>query len=139
MMVEVRAMTRDDRRDSGALTGATGSLTPDDVDEPFVPAEQRELMDPGLARGVTASVHRRAARRQAEPNAAGTLIGEEQIPPNARDGGYGSARGLAPDDPAYRMEERPETVEPPAQGPKRRRRKPSLGGDVRSDPEQEHM
>jgi hypothetical protein len=26
----------------GGLTGATGDLTPDDSDEPFVPAERRE-------------------------------------------------------------------------------------------------
>jgi hypothetical protein len=132
-------MTSKDRPATGAMTGATGSLTPDDTDGPFVPAEQREISDPGLARGVTASVHRRATRRQEEPNQAGALIGEDVIPPNARDGGYGSARGLAPDDPAYRMEERPETVEPPVEGPKRRRRKPALGGDVRSEPEKEHM
>jgi hypothetical protein len=132
-------MTSHDRRAIGAMTGATGSLTPDDADEPFVPAEQREIADPSLARGVTAAVHRRATRRQAEPNPAGTLIGEDVIAPNDRDGGYGSARGLAPDDPAYRMEERPETVQPPVRGPRRRRRKPSLGGDVLVDPEKEHM
>lgn len=132
-------MPSKDRRGSGALTGATGSLTPDDVDEPFVPAEQREIADPERAREVTASVHRRATQRQAEPNDAGSLIGEERIAPNDRDGGYGSSRGLAPDDPAYRMEERPETVEPPAPGPRSRRGEPRLGGDVRQDPEKEHM
>jgi hypothetical protein len=134
-------MSSDDRKGFGALTGATGSLTPDDVDEPFVPAEQREIADPRRARAVTASVHRRAAQRQAEPNDAGSLIGKEQIAPNDRDGGYGSARGLAPDDPAYRMEERPETVEPPAAapGPGRRRGEPRIGGDATQDPEKEHM
>jgi hypothetical protein len=132
-------MAKEDKRGSGALTGATGSLTPDDVDGPFVPAEQREIADPKHARAVTASVHRRATQRQAEPNDAGSLIGEDQIAPNDRDGGYGSARGLAPDDPAYRMEERPETVEAPAAPPPRRGREPRLGGDVRQDPDKEHM
>jgi hypothetical protein len=132
-------MSTKDRPGSGALTGATGDLTPDDVDEPFVPAEQREIADPKHARDVTASVHRRAAQRQAEPNDAGSLIGEEQIAPNDRDGGYGSARGLAPDDPAYRMEERPETLEAPAPPPQRRGGEPRLGGDVRQDPSKEHM
>jgi len=129
---------RDERKGTGAMTGATGSLTPDDADEPFVPAEQREIADPDRAREVTAATHRRAARRQVEPNLPGTLIGDEGIAPNARDGGYGSARGLAPDDPAYRMEERPETVTP-APGPVRRRAAPSVGGDVVSDPDKEHM
>ena len=99
-------MANEDRRGTGALTGATGSLTPDDVDEPFVPAEQREIADPKHAREVT---------------------------------GYGSSRGLAPDDPAYRMEERPETVEAPAPAARRRGREPRLGGDVRQDPKKEHM
>ena len=132
-------MANDERRGTGALTGATGSLTPDDVDEPFVPAEQREIADPRHAREVTASAHRRATQRQAEPNEAGALIDEDQIEPNDRDGGYGSSRGLAPDDPAYRMEERPETVEVTDPAARRGGREPRLGGDVREDPAKEHM
>jgi hypothetical protein len=78
-------MANEDRRGSGALTGATGSLTPDDVDEPFVPAEQREIADP------------------------------------------------------KRAEERSETVEAPAPPRRGRRGTPRLGGDVRQEPEKEHM
>jgi hypothetical protein len=89
-------MANDERRGTGALTGATGSLTPDDVDEPFVPAEQREIADPRHTRDV-------------------------------------------PDDPAHRMEERPETVEVPAPAPRRGGREPRLGGDIRQDPSKEHM
>ena len=92
-------MANDERRGTGALTGATGSLTPDDIDEPFVPAEQREIADPMHAREATA---------------------------------------IAADDPAYRMDEQPETAEGPASAP-RRGREPRLGGDVRQDPEKEHM
>jgi hypothetical protein len=36
-------MTSKDRTGQGAMTGATGSLTPDDSEGPFVPAEQREI------------------------------------------------------------------------------------------------
>ena len=32
------------------MTGATGDLTPDDAEEPFIPAEQREIS--GLDAGV---------------------------------------------------------------------------------------
>jgi hypothetical protein len=131
-------MTEKDRTGIGAMTGATGSLTPDDVDEEFVPAEQREIADPRRAREVTAAVHRRAAQRQAAPNDAGALVGAEGIAPNDRDGGYGSGQGLAPDDPAYRMEERPETVEP-VKAPVPTRVRPRMGGDTRQDPEKEHM
>jgi len=81
-------MANEDRRGSGALTGATGSLTPDDVDEPFVPAEQREIADPKRAREVT---------------------------------------------------ERPETVDAPEPPQRGRRGEPRLGGDVRQEPEKEHM
>ena len=31
------------------MTGATGDLTPDDADRPFIPAELREMSDPGGA------------------------------------------------------------------------------------------
>jgi hypothetical protein len=34
----------------GGLTGATGSLTPSDPDEEFVPAETREINDPSATR-----------------------------------------------------------------------------------------
>ena len=42
-------MTRPNEAGGGGLTGATGDLTPDDAEEPFVPAEQRAISDPGLA------------------------------------------------------------------------------------------
>ncbi len=45
-----------DRNDpgGGGLTGATGDLTPDEVDEAFVPGERREMEDPdGRARAAT--------------------------------------------------------------------------------------
>ena len=36
-------MTRPNESGGGGMTGATGDLTPDDEDEPFVPAERREI------------------------------------------------------------------------------------------------
>jgi hypothetical protein len=39
-------MTRPNESGGGGMTGATGDLTPDDADRPFVPAEQREISDP---------------------------------------------------------------------------------------------
>jgi hypothetical protein len=90
----------------GGLTGADGSLTPDDPDDAFVPAETREVSEPGAARAVTAAAHRRREAREGmlvdEP---GSLIERgDDTAPIARDGGYGSQHGLAPDDPAYREE-----------------------------------
>jgi hypothetical protein len=39
-------MTRSNESGAGGMTGATGDLTPDDADEPFIPAEQRLISNP---------------------------------------------------------------------------------------------
>lgn len=36
-------MTRPNEPGGGGMTGATGDLTPDDTDRPFIPAEQRQI------------------------------------------------------------------------------------------------
>lgn len=119
----------------GALTGATGSLTPDDPDDAFVPAEAREIAGPDAARDITAAAHRRREARNAEaPDDPGRLRARgERTPPNARDGGYGSEHGLAGDDQAYREEEH---LPPP---PRRTPSGTDLGGDQRRSPEDEHL
>jgi len=45
-------MTRPNESGGGGMTGATGDLTPDDAEEPFIPAEQREIsnLNPSLSR-----------------------------------------------------------------------------------------
>ncbi len=122
--------------DAGAMTGATGSLTPDDADEEFVPAETREMSDAAAARDITAAAHRRRLARNAEgPDDPGHLraLGERTAP-NDRDGGYGSEHGLAGDDPAYREEVHlPPASRPGAGGPTR------IGGDEVHSPEDEHL
>ena len=123
-------------RKQGGLTGATGSLTPSDPDEEFVPAETREISDPHAARRVTADVHRRANDRGAgSPDSAeGPEHVRDDKPQANRSGGYGSGSGLSAEDPAYRMEERAVPApESPSSG------ETVLGGDTRSDPEDEHF
>jgi hypothetical protein len=124
----------------GALTGATGSLTPDDPDGEFVPAETREVNDPTAARDVTAAAHRRREQRSAgESDEPGRLRARgNRTPPNDRDGGYGSEHGLAADDPAYREEQRLPPA-PTGRVPSADRDAPRLGGDERRDPEDEHL
>jgi len=39
-------MTRPNEAGGGGLTGATGDLTPDESEEPFIPAEQRAMLNP---------------------------------------------------------------------------------------------
>jgi hypothetical protein len=67
----------DERADRGGMTGATGSLTPDNADDDFVPAETREMTGPKSARRPTVA--------KDEPNeAAGTgsmLGGDERREP----------------------------------------------------------
>lgn len=105
-----------------ALTGATGSLTPDDPDDAFVPAETREMSDPEAARDITAASHRRREARAEDEALSGSPIG------------YGSTMGLSEADSAYREEKhlpdpRRET------GP----RETIIGGDVVRSPDEEHL
>lgn len=123
---------------SGGMTEATGDLTPDDARDAFIPAERREISDPRASRGVTASAHgRREGRRGREPDDPGNLIARnERVPPNDRDGGYGSQHGLSGDDPAYL-----EQTELPAAGtgspnPRQGTRD---GVDERSDPREDRF
>jgi hypothetical protein len=140
-----------DEKKQGGLTGATGSLTPSDPDDEFVPAETREMSDPAAARRITTSAHRRAEDRgtgQAE-DATGPPVTDERKPQQTRGGGYGSGEGLSGQDPAYRMEER--ALPPPEGQPQAGEGQPAtgegqpptgepvLGGDERRSPEDEHL
>ena len=129
---------RDRTHDFGAMTDASGSLTPEDPDDEFVPAETRELSAPGASRGLTAAAHqRREVRRGESADEPGSLVPrDEATAPNDRDGGYGSEHGLAANDPAYRVEEHlPEQASrPPAPGGEA-----TMGGDARRDPEDERF
>lgn len=103
----------DERRSAppdGALTDATGSLTPEPGDEEFVPAERRALEHPEQADAVgTGSRRRRIADAHPIDDPGGLARRPlEEIHPNDRDGGYGSEHGLAADDPAYDFAERRE-------------------------------
>lgn len=88
----------------GGLTGATGDLTPDGTDVPFVPAERREISDPQHQAEVTTAHGRGAPAQYGDPGEPGAEHGTGGAP---RDGGTGSEHGLSGDDPAYRMETRP--------------------------------
>jgi hypothetical protein len=123
-------------RKQGGLTGATGSLTPSDPDDEFVPAETREISAPDAARRVTSELHRRAEERGvgSPAGAAGPDPVRDDKPQSTRSGGYGSGTGLSAEDPAYRMEER--SIPPAKRSP---RDETILGGDERHDPEEEHL
>jgi hypothetical protein len=123
-------------REQGGLTGATGSLTPSDPDEEFVPAETREISDPDAARRVTAEAHRRGqdrGARQSDP--AGPDDVDDRKPQATRGGGYGTGGGLSEEDPAYRMEERAM----PGKEPPSPAAPTVIGGDVEGDPQDEHL
>lgn len=95
----------------GAMTDATGSLTPADSDEEFIPAERRAIEHPGEAHAVSSGARRRRVADAGTADEPGSLDDRplEELAPNARDGGYGSEHGLAQDDPAYDFSERTES------------------------------
>ena len=99
-------MTRPNESGGGGLTGATGDLTPDDADEPFVPAEWREMNDPERQGDVTTSHGRSAPAQRGDIGAPGESDGGGGA---SRDGGTGSEHGLSGADPAYRMQSRAST------------------------------
>jgi hypothetical protein len=123
----------------GGMTEATGSLTPDDSDAPFVPAELRAMNRPEIAHASTIGARRRNAAEHGPTDAPGSLDERplEEIGPNERDGGYGSEHGLASNDPAYAFAERPIAGDVPAPAPPGRATR--LGGDERHEPEDEHF
>ena len=119
------------------MTGATGDLTPDDTDESFVPGERREVEDAESRAAVT---YRQGAGAPAQHGEVGDPGGEDvdggPTEMAKRESGYGSEHGLAPNDPAYRME-----VHPPAQSPagdeeRSRPSRPRIGGDEVSEGEE---
>jgi hypothetical protein len=99
-------VTRPNPSGGGGLTGATGDLTPDDADRPFVPAELREISDPEHQAEVTTAHGRSAAAQHGDLGEPGAESHGHGSAP--RDDGYGSGHGLSPSDPAYRMEGRPD-------------------------------
>jgi hypothetical protein len=123
----------------GAMTGATGSLTPDSATDEFVPAERREISDPAHLRDVTVTQRREGDRRHPD-------VGDPEDQPVRGptelanlDAGYGSEHGLRPDDPAYRMERHPSASEAAKEvGQAPRRQPPNGDGDEWSD-EPEHF
>jgi hypothetical protein len=125
----------------GGMTGATGELTPESSDEAFVPAERREASAADHQADVTAAFHRSGAELV---EAGGEESGEGPTELAQRESGYGGAHGLAPHDPAYRMERHPsasEAEEAEEESPPRREPEggPRLGGDIQRRPEEEHF
>ncbi|MGH2445001.1 MAG: hypothetical protein ACRDGD_03055 [Candidatus Limnocylindria bacterium] len=112
-------MTDRDRTGGGAMTGATGHLTPPDSDEAFVPGELREIGDSGHHADVTAAQGRKAPAQQGEVGEPGDPV-DGPIGAAPRDAGYGSEHGLSPDDPAYRVERHPSASEADEETPRRK-------------------
>lgn len=117
----------------GALTGATGDLTPDTTDDAFVPGERREIAEPEVRGAVTAM---QGAAAPAQAGDVGDPGGDrpERGPTNLaeRESGYGSEHGLSPNDPAYRMETHPA----PSTPAESRETDTRIGGDEISDSEE---
>ena len=115
------------------MTGATGDLTPDEIQRDFEPGEWREAADPVHRADVTQAQGRHAPAQSGdvgEPGSERVEGGPTELA--NRESGYGSEHGLSPNDPAYRMEQRPQQRSPdPAPSGESR-----IGGDEVTDREQ---
>lgn len=112
----------------GAMTGASGDLTPPEGDEPLVTGERRVIEDDQQQVAMTSAMHREAEMHRARQDQPGEA---EASAPNQRDGGYGSEHGLSRDDPAYDMDEASGRRRPPPPS--------EIGSDVKLDPKRDHM
>ena len=133
------AVTERDHTGGGGLTGATGDLTFEENDRPFVTGEAREVADAAKRGDVTAAQIRRAPAQTGEigdpagrPEGGATTLAQG-------DGGYATSQGLDPDDPAYRMERHPSAGEQggdpaPSHGPAPA--ETQIGGDELSEREE---
>ena len=133
-------MTERDHTGGGGLTGATGDLTFEENDRPFVTGEAREVSDAAHRGDVTAAQIRRAPAQEGATGDPGAARPEGGLTTLAEsDGGYASSRGLNPDDEAYRMERHPSAGEQGGVPAHSRRRAASddtqLGGDELTDRE----
>ena len=108
------------------MTGATGDLTPDEVQRDFEPGEWREASGAEHQADVTRSQASHAHAHPRRGQSADLESGEGPTELAGRESGYGAEQGLAADDPAYRMEVRPESprIEEP-----HGRRETRIGGD----------
>lgn len=134
-------MSERDPAGGGGLTGATGDLTFEENDRPFVTGEAREVGDPARRADVTARQIRRAPA-QAGQTGDPTSRPEGGLTNLATgDEGYASEHGLNPDDPAYRMERHLSSGEQggdPATTGRQGSGATRIGGDERADHE-DHM
>ncbi len=132
-------MSERDHTGGGGLTGATGDLTFEENDRPFVTGEAREVADAEHRADVTAAQIRRAPAQTGEADDAATRPEGGATTLAQSDGGYATSQGLNPDDPAYRMERHPSAGEQggdanSAHGP--RPTETQIGGDELGDREE---
>jgi len=87
---------------SGALTGATGSLTPDGDDAEFMPAELRAMLHPQLGQASTATQGRHwpADPPDASRPAYVQQMDAERSAQRQREHGHDAPRGPHADEPA---------------------------------------
>lgn len=135
-------MTERDHTGGGGLTGATGDLTFEENDRPFVTGEAQEVADAGRHADVTAAQIRRAPAQRGETGDPTDRPEGGLTNMATRDDGYASKAGLNPDDPAYRMERHLSAGEQggdPAASERDRDGAPArIGGDELTDRE-EHL
>jgi hypothetical protein len=113
------------------MTGATGDLTPAEIQRDFEPGEWREASDPEHQGDVTRSHASHSPSQRGNVGRPGSRAAEEGPTELAtRESGYGSEHGLSPEDPAYRMEAKPQPSADTGEDTARERES-RIGGDER--------
>ncbi len=123
-------------RSSGAMTGATGSLTPDGDDAEFMPAELRAMLPPNLGQASTAQQRRHWPSDQPDASRPAYVqqMEAERNAQNQRAHGHDAARGPLADEPAYQFEQAQRRDSPASHSGVQ-----SLGGDTLERPQDDRF
>ena len=123
-------------RSSGAMTGATGSLTPDGDDAEFMPAELRAMLHPDSGLAITANQRRHwpSDPPDASRPAYVQQMEAERNAHSQRDHGHDAPRGKLVDEPANQSEQAQRQGSPASHSGVQ-----SLGGDTLGRPQDDRF
>lgn len=123
-------------RSSGAMTGATGSLTPDGDDAEFMPAELRAMLHHNLGQVITAKQRRHwpSDPPDASRPAYVQQMEAERNAQSQRDHGHDAPRGPLADEPDYQFDQAQRQRSPASYSGVQ-----SLGGDMLGRPQDDRF
>jgi len=123
-------------RSSGAMTGATGWLTPDGDDAEFISAELRAMLHPDLGQAITAQQRRHWPSDQPDASRPAYVqqMEAERNAQSQRAHGHDAPRGTLTDEPAHQFEQAQRQASPASHPGVQ-----SLGGDTLARPQDDRF